>query len=75
MYALLCYLVKILVDNFLLDVFYLARLDTVLKVHYLCTAEHLNCVDLADNSVCNVQSDLTAVLAVNLVTIVLCRIV
>ena len=75
MYALLSYLVKILVDNFLLDVFNLARLDAVLKVHYLCTAKHLNCVDLADNCVCNIECDLTAVLAVNLVTIVLCRIV
>ena len=75
MYALLHYLSEVRVDAVLLDVLYHAAGKTFLKGNYLSAAEHGHVVYLADNGVCNVEGDLAAVSAVNLVAVVLSGVV
>ena len=72
MYSLFSHLVKILVDDLLLDILDLPLCKSVLKAHDLSTAEHRHGIYLSDNGVRSVKSDLTAVLTIDLIAIVLC---
>ena len=62
-------------DDILPDIGDHAGLDGFLKIAGFYIIEHIQRIDLADDSICDIQRDLAAVGAVGLIAVVLCRIV